>query len=559
MAFPTSRSTPNFGTSHRNHSKISLHALHLQATRFVEEAPVFTHKSLSSIHSAFSSLYAMVLVTLFLAFSYTEVVTFPRFHHYLENYGFYIYLYGVADLFFIYVLSIAIWSERKKTVLDNLRIVLNHKSHGCLPARIGIIFFGCGTLIYLILELIAFFMTQSSLQCYHSTDGANSILGILFVLLQACLIFMFGTMHVVATNIIVWIHSIISESLYEFEEAEDHRLESVPTNVTNMGCDFLGERLKGVYDLNHRCEKNKVNIIGYALSKMEHFLYPFIIEFALIGASVFFVMWRHIGRHSHPSVEQPHLDVKIHRPRPLEFIKRTAWDHSLKGAVAGIFILFLAVLNLVLFFNAEGAEHNNSQAEYFSKLTKILINVCGILALVIGIWQIQFLEDIENIDKAEAENRNLDTALLRFTSFFAYLYQCFTIITGIFNANANGFPVQLHDLNAIIAAIQITLQLVFIFDLRWKKLPQNDSDTKPGRQVAIFMFFFNIGMWLVFTFEIQKVRSSLVEAHFYGFMPWVIIQRVTLPLTIFFRFHSAVVNIEMWKNIYNVHPASQHE
>eukprot|EP00094_Tigriopus_californicus_P008151 TCALIF_07847-PA protein Name:"Similar to Otop1 Otopetrin-1 (Mus musculus)" AED:0.73 eAED:0.73 QI:0/0/0/0.33/0.6/0.5/6/0/408 len=408
-------------------------------------------------------------------------------------------------------------------------------------------------------------------------------------------------MHVVATNIIVWIHSIISESLYEFEEAEDHRLESVPTNVTNMGCDFLGERLKGVYDLNHRCEKNKVNIIGYALSKMEHFLYPFIIEFALIGASVFFVMWRHIGRHSHPSVEQPHLDVKIHRPRPLEFIKRTAWDHSLKGAVAGIFILFLAVLNLVLFFNAEGAEHNNSQAEYFSKLTKILINVCGILALVIGIWQIQFLEDIENIDKAEAENRNLDTALLRFTSFFAYLYQCFTIITGIFNANANGFPVQLHDLNAIIAAIQITLQLVFIFDLRWKsqnmsrnfpslwhgdynldlskvvlnqatgivestadlvifqKLPQNDSDTKPGRQVAIFMFFFNIGMWLVFTFEIQKVRSSLVEAHFYGFMPWVIIQRVTLPLTIFFRFHSAVVNIEMWKNIYNVHPASQHE
>lgn len=127
MAFPTSQSTPNFGVSHRNHSKISLHALHVQANKIVEEAPVFTHKSLSSIYSAFSSLYAMVLVTLFLAFSYTEVVTFPRFHHYLENYGFYIYLYGVADLFFIYILAISISSERKKTVFDKLRIVLNHK------------------------------------------------------------------------------------------------------------------------------------------------------------------------------------------------------------------------------------------------------------------------------------------------------------------------------------------------------------------------------------------------------------------------------------------------
>ena len=33
-------------------------------------------------------------------------------------------------------------------------------------------------------------------------------------------------------------------------------------------------------------------------------------------------------------------------------------------------------------------------------------------------------------------------------------------------------------------------------------------------------------------------------------MPWVIIQRVTLPLAVFFRFHSAVVSIELWKEVY---------
>ena len=52
------------------------------------------------------------------------------------------------------------------------------------------------------------------------------------------------------------------------------------------------------------------------------------------------------------------------------------------------------------------------------------------------------------------------------------------------------------------------------------------------------------------TFEIQKLRASLIESTFYGIMPWIIIQRVTLPIAIFFRFHSAVINIELWKNIY---------
>ncbi len=54
-------------------------------------------------------------------------------------------------------------------------------------------------------------------------------------------------------------------------------------------------------------------------------------------------------------------------------------------------------------------------------------------------------------------------------------------------------------------------------------------------QVTIFLSILNLAQWLVVTFEIQKVRASVVEADFYGFMPWVIIQRVTLPLTVFFR------------------------
>jgi hypothetical protein len=35
--------------------------------------------------------------------------------------------------------------------------------------------------------------------------------------------------------------------------------------------------------------------------------------------------------------------------------------------------------------------------------------------------------------------------------------------------------------------------------------------SKPGRQITVFLFIFNLAQWLVFTFEIQKVRASLVS------------------------------------------------
>ncbi len=51
----------------------------------------------------------------------------------------------------------------------------------------------------------------------------------------------------------------------------------------------------------------------------------------------------------------------------------------------------------------------------------------------------------------------------------------------------------------------------------------------------MFLSLLNLAQWIVVTFEIQKVRASPIEIEFYGFMAWVIIQRVTLPLTVFFR------------------------
>ena len=69
----------------------------------------------------------------------------------------------------------------------------------------------------------------------------------------------------------------------------------------------------------------------------------------------------------------------------------------------------------------------------------------------------------------------------------------------------------------------------------------------PGRNMCNFIHFLNLAVWLIVTFEEQNITSSVIEAQVFGLVAWVVIQRMTLPLCIFFRFHAAVFSIELWK------------
>lgn len=41
----------------------------------------------------------------------------------------------------------------------------------------------------------------------------------------------------------------------------------------------------------------RVNIMGTIVQDSAPYLFPFIIEYSLIGAAVIYIMWRHIGRY----------------------------------------------------------------------------------------------------------------------------------------------------------------------------------------------------------------------------------------------------------------------
>ena len=68
-----------------------------------------------------------------------------------------------------------------------------------------------------------------------------------------------------------------------------------------------------------------------------------------------------------------------------------------------------------------------------------------------------------------------------------------------------------------------------------------------GKNVCNFFIFFNFAMWLTYTFERQSVNSSAFELQVLGIVAWPIIQRMTLPMIIFFRFHALLFCVELRK------------
>ena len=101
--------------------------------------------------------------------------------------------------------------------------------------------------------------------------------------------------------------------------------------------------------------------------------------------------------------------------------------------------------------------------------------------------------------------------------------------------------------------------MLFISDMSRRRVSTAEQDQrKPGRQTVTFLLITNLTLWLVYTFEMQKVEANPVQLNFYGFLPWAIMQRMTLPLCIFYRFHSAIVYAEIWKNTHRFNGGAGH-
>lgn len=69
-----------------------------------------------------------------------------------------------------------------------------------------------------------------------------------------------------------------------------------------------------------------------------------------------------------------------------------------------------------------------------------------------------------------------------------------------------------YSMLILAGSVQVVLQLLFIADVARRRvhLPEHDR-SKPGRQVVTFLLICNVTMWVIYTFEAQKVIANPVQ------------------------------------------------
>ncbi|XP_047989006.1 proton channel OtopLc isoform X3 [Leguminivora glycinivorella] len=295
----------------------------------------------------------------------------------------------------------------------------------------------------------------------------------------------------------------------------------------------------------------RIPIMGTIVTDSAPYLYPFIIEYSLIGAAVIYVMWKHIGRY--PSVAN---DEDLERRLEAVLSRRAAalaaaqrgnrvdCAGASKGLFCGLLLLVASLICLILFFVLIRHQELKRISIYLADVSHCALMVLSILAILIGFIRVQSLKF------RSEEQSDLNDILLRVSAFGLFVYAVFSVIAGGMGAFTHE-PNLLVMITGCLSVLQVVLQLLFIADVSRRRvhLPEQER-SKPARQAVTFLLICNVTMWLIYTFEAQKVLANPVQLDFYGYVAWSLVQRFTLPLCIFHRFHSAVTLAEIWKTSY---------
>lgn len=143
-------------------------------------------------------------------------------------------------------------------------------------------------------------------------------------------------------------------------------------------------------DVGRNLSCGRVNIMGSIVNDSAPYLYPFIIEYSLIGAVVIYVMWKHIGRYQKNAEEdlEHRLEVMLSRRAVAMAQKAQSGRVDCVGASKGLFfgllLLVASLICLILFFVLIKHPQFSLLAIYLADCSHCAIMGLSILAILIG-------------------------------------------------------------------------------------------------------------------------------------------------------------------------------
>lgn len=109
----------------------------------------------------------------------------------------------------------------------------------------------------------------------------------------------------------------------------------------------------------------------------------------------------------------------------------------------------------------------------------------------------------------------------------------------------------MYKLINILKLIQILIQTPWIIDaLRRCSNSAILRQRKPGREMVTFLLIANVALWIYYTFSVKTADVGDIRYSFYGDELWSILNHISLPLIMFYRFHASVCLVDVWRHSY---------
>ncbi|XP_041359648.1 proton channel OtopLc-like [Gigantopelta aegis] len=533
---------------------------------------------LDSLFVNLSALYAMLLIILGAVIPVSETFTKERRPYLFQ--GFYIYLFA-GSIFFLIFMYICVLRSRncrwpcqkkrrnplvnalyRKTLNRNFSFDDSPHSHtGSFYLRLGAVAFGIGSMIKNGLMFGDYFESNVSHFCDDVIYGIRPVVHLVFTFSQLYFVFLhskvcvhrykvisrFGFMHMVATNLCVWLGNIVEETLVEIRENKLVEKTSTPSPPRiNLSVRLVKNTSRlappttlaapAQTTMSHHYDCSGESLMRSVVEESGPYLYPCSVEYSLICAGILYIMWKNIGR---KGITQDQEELREAKSKA----QRVSLDctGSSRGLFLGILVLVAVVITVITFFVLVRSEGGNEAAIMLEHLSEIVIYIVTSLAVILAFYKMHALRFLPG------KGMDLEQKLIILALAGIYVFSLLSIIAAAF------IPGKTQSLLIIVSSVlrmfQATIQTVFILNSLHRCAHLKDQEKqKPGREFVTFLLMVNIAMWIINTFEVQQSEANPVQIDFYGILPWNIFTHISSPLAIFYRFHSTVCLSNIWKH-----------
>jgi hypothetical protein len=318
------------------------------------------------------------------------------------------------------------------------------------------------------------------------------------------------------------------------------------------------------------CYLEQKELQKFAMS-IKPYLYPASIEFSVICATVFAIMWTRIGssegKHRKLLTTTNFEDDKPYTPNPGMMIMLDCTKTS-RGLFFGLLIFVSTILSTIVFYVYSREESTKTIATILSQSTEAVLLFIALIITVIAYFKVT-----KYYTKVIPQVNMFDVVLEVLSMFGIYAFSINSLVA-IFNAShdresldnyshgkseVNSMSASTEDqtiryvnvLSAVLSIIQGTIQTFFILEcLRRYAHNKRELVNKPARELITALLLTNISLWFYDTLSGKRFDTNALNVEHFGILKWSIINAFSSPIAIFYRFHSSVCLSDIWYGLY---------